>query len=170
MNLERAFHAQIRYCEANQPSRRNDFRIFRVLRQFLSTDFATNRAEDTSVDEGEASMTIEEYKAEVKRHDTATFLRMLASIAILFVFGAAVAIIRFFDDTLGTVLAPIFMCVGFPLMFLGFRQADRTYRGFPALICRHCDGSIARNSATVIATGNCPNCGRRVLADDSIGT
>ncbi|MDV6030210.1 MAG: hypothetical protein F9B45_08900 [Phycisphaera sp. RhM] len=116
-------------------------------------------------------MTVDEYKAEVRQHDIATVVRMVASLAIIFAALAVAGVIRYYDDALADVLAPIVIfTIGTPLMIYGFTRVDRTYRRFPALICPHCDGTIARPKSTVIATGNCPNCGRNVLADATIGT
>jgi hypothetical protein len=116
-------------------------------------------------------VTIDEYKAEVAHHDTATVVRTIVSVSIMFVAVAIAVAIRNYDDELADILAPIVMfLIGAPLMIYGFRCADRAYRRFPSLICPHCDGTLARPKATVIATGNCPNCGRNVLNDAKIGT
>ena len=116
-------------------------------------------------------MTIDEYKSEVRRHDTATVIRMVASVSVMFAFLGVSGAIRFYDDALADILAPIVIFfIGAPLLIYGFRCVDRTYRRFPSLICPRCDGTIARPKTTVIATGNCPNCGRNVLADATIGT
>jgi hypothetical protein len=116
-------------------------------------------------------MTVDEYKSEVRRHDTATIIRMVASVSVIFASLAVAGAIRFYDDALADILAPIVIfLIGTPLMIYGCRCVDRTYRKFPSLICPHCDGTIARPKTTVIATGNCPNCGRNVLSDARIGT
>ena len=116
-------------------------------------------------------MNIDEYKSELQRHDTATIVRLVASLGIVFAFLAIAGAIRYYDDALADILAPILIfMIGAPLMIYGFTRVDRTYRRFPLLICPHCDGTIARPRSTVIATGNCPNCGRSVLTDDTIGT
>lgn len=116
-------------------------------------------------------MTIDQYKSVLRQHDTAIVVRMVASLAIIFSSLAIAVAIRTFDDALADILAPIVIfMIGTPLMIYGFARADRVYRKFPTLICAHCAGSIARPKSTVIATGNCPNCGRKVLADATIGS
>lgn len=44
-------------------------------------------------------------------------------------------------------------------------QAARDPRQFKHLACPHCGTSLSRNAALVVATRNCPGCGRRVVAD-----
>ena len=60
--------------------------------------------------------------------------------------------------------------IGFPLMLIGFRKADVTYKEFSDLVCQHCQGGLYQSKSVIIATGNCPSCGRRVVKDDAIGT
>ena len=115
-------------------------------------------------------MNVDQYKSAVRKHDAAIAFRMFVSLSIIFAALAVAGAIRLYDDGLADLLAPIVIfLIGAPLMIYGFRWAERTYRRFSCLICPRCDGTIARPRATVIATGNCPNCGRKVLEDDRIG-
>jgi len=98
-------------------------------------------------------------------------IRMICAISAIFVALGIGGAIRWYVDAIGSVATPIVVCfIGLPLMIFGIWRAGKTYRGFPNLLCRYCSHSLARAKATVIATGNCPNCGRRVLDDDTIGT
>ncbi len=116
-------------------------------------------------------MTIDDYKAQVALHDKAIVKGMVGSLSVMFVSLGAAGLVRYYDDGIADLVAPVIIfLVGFPLMLYGFTRVDRTYRRFPTLICPHCEGTLARPKATVIATGNCPSCGRRVLADATIGT
>lgn len=115
-------------------------------------------------------MDIEGYKSHVRRHESAILRRMLASVSVILIFLGIGILVRLYDDDLADILAPILIFVfGMPLMITGFWWTDRTYRSFPELVCRHCGESLARPRSTVIATGNCPHCGRRVLDDTTIG-
>ena len=116
-------------------------------------------------------MTVAEYKAEFAKCQTRLTWRMAGSIAVIFAMLGIAGIVRYNNPELADTIAPIIVfAVGLPLMLLGFVHADRTYRRYPCLVCPHCDGNLARQKSVIIATGNCPNCGRRVLADASIGT
>lgn len=95
---------------------------------------------------------------------------MAGAIAVMFGAIGAANVVRLFDPNLADIVAPTVMFfVGFPLMLLGFYHADRTYLNYPHLICPHCQGNLSRARSVIIATGNCPSCGRRVLDDDAIG-
>lgn len=116
-------------------------------------------------------LNINEYKSQVERHEHAKTIVAVVAISAIFVpLGISVAV-RMVNEMLAYFVAPVSLLVfGFPLMLYGFWRLDRLYKRFPMLVCVRCKGSIARASSTVIATGNCPNCGRRVLTDDTIGT
>jgi hypothetical protein len=95
---------------------------------------------------------------------------MAGAIAVMFVALGIANLVRLANPNLADILAPVVMFfVGFPLMLLGFYHADRTYLKYPQLICPYCQGNLSRSRSVIIATGNCPSCGRRVLADDAIG-
>ena len=116
-------------------------------------------------------MTIEEYLQVLRKHDHQMARRVVYSVTGIFVFLAIAGALRACAPLLADICAPILIfLIGLPLMLFGFRRADLTYRCFSNLICPHCDQSLARSKSVVIATGNCPNCGRRVLRDDRIGT
>lgn len=121
--------------------------------------------------EMDSKLNISEYKLHVSSHDHAMAVRMVCAIsAILIALGIGGAI-RWYDETVGSVVAPIVVFfIGLPAMIFGIWRVDQTYRRFPALVCHCCSCSLARAKATVIATGNCPNCGRKVLDDETIGT
>ncbi|GEM_PF-6339177 len=116
-------------------------------------------------------MNVAEYNTEVGRCQRQLSWRMACAIAPMFAALSVAGIVRYNNPGLADILAPIIMfAIGFPIMLLGFVRADRTYRNFPALVCPHCDGNLSRMKSVIIATGNCPNCGRRVLNDSAIGT
>ncbi len=116
-------------------------------------------------------MTIAEYNTEFARCQRRMVWRMVYSIGIIFVALALANGVRYLDDDFANLLAPIIIfAVGVPIMLIGFYHVDRTYRKFPEMICPHCDGNLSRAKSVIIATGNCPSCGRRVLADGAIGT
>lgn len=56
-----------------------------------------------------------------------------------------------------------------PIMFLGCRWAECTWKEFPKMSCIHCDDNLFQRWSLVVATGNCPHCGRRALKDELIG-
>lgn len=115
-------------------------------------------------------MTVIEYKTQVKMHEHAMAIGALFPIAAIFVPLVVALTVRMFNESVASFLAPGFLLVlGLPLLLYGFWRVDRMYKRFPILICVHCSGSLARAKSTVIATGNCPNCGRRVLDDETIG-
>ena len=115
-------------------------------------------------------MTVDEYKAEFARCQHLMIWRMVYSVAVIFGALGLAGCVRYYDSDLADIIAPaIIFAVGFPLMLFGFHRVDRTYQKFPGLICPHCGGSLSRAKSIIIATGNCPSCGRRILKDDSIG-
>ena len=98
-------------------------------------------------------------------------VRMVCSAAVIFAALAIAALVgSFFPDFARLITPLIIFGVGLPLMLLGFYYADNSYKEFQRLICSHCKGNLHRNKSVVVATGNCPICGRRVLVDESIGT
>ena len=116
-------------------------------------------------------MQIHEFNHEYKLCQRLMVIRAACSVAVLFAaMGIAVLTRRLFGDSASLIVPLIMFGVGLPLMLTGFYYADRTFRKFPRLICSNCDGSLYRSKSVVVATGNCPTCGRRVLSDDSIGT
>ena len=115
-------------------------------------------------------MTVAEYTSECARCQRKLMWRMAGAIAAIFVAIGVANLVRLFDPDLAGIVTPIVMClVGFPVMLLGFYRADRTHLKFPLLVGPHCDGNLSRAKSVIIATGNCPSCGRRVLTDDAIG-
>jgi hypothetical protein len=52
-----------------------------------------------------------------------------------------------------------------PVFFGVFALAARWAQSHPHLKCPHCRRSLAESAKLVIATRNCPHCGRRVLAE-----
>ena len=116
-------------------------------------------------------MTIVEYKAETARFQRFQMTRLATGIAALFVTMAIAGVVRYNDPVLADILAPVIVFViGLPVMLFFLWTADRGYRKYPALVCGHCEGNLYQSKSVVIATGNCPHCGRRVLADATIGT
>ena len=98
-------------------------------------------------------------------------LRMALSIAALFstlLLGFACRAL--FAPVAQAIVGPVSFAIGFPLLLFGFHLTDRTYREFLKLICPYCDHSLFNSKSVIIATGNCPACGRRVLKDGQIGT
>ncbi len=115
-------------------------------------------------------MTVAEFNAEFARCQRKMIVRMVYAIGIMFVALAIAGGVPYFDRNLADIATPfIIFAIGFPAMLFGFYRVDRVYREFPSMICPHCDGNLARSKSVTIATGNCPNCGRRVLHDTSIG-
>ncbi len=116
-------------------------------------------------------MNLDEFKAEVARHDTTIMKRMVLSISVMFAALAVAGILGSLEIKGAAFIGPaVVFLLGAPLMLYGFQRVDRAYRKFPALICPHCQGSLARSKPIVIATGNCPHCGREVVTDAAIGT
>ena len=116
-------------------------------------------------------MTVIEYKSQVKKHEHAMAIGALFPLAAILVPIVVALTVRTVNEPVASFLAPVFLLfLGLPLMLYGFWRVDRMYKRYPMLICTHCSGSLARAKSTVIATGNCPNCGRRVLDDETIGT
>lgn len=119
----------------------------------------------------ESKWNIREYKQQIANHDHAMTIRMIGAISLIFIALGIGGAIRWYDDAIGSVATPIVVCfIGLPLMIFGIWRVGQTYKRFPTLLCRCCSHSLARAKATVIATGNCPNCGRRVLDEDTIGS
>lgn len=116
-------------------------------------------------------MTIAEYLDAWKLCQRLVMRRVVGSVATIFGAMGVAGIVRLYNPLLADIVAPLIMfAVGVPLMLYGFSQADRAYRKFPGLVCPHCGGNLSRAKSVVIATGNCPHCGRRVLHDAMIGT
>lgn len=120
---------------------------------------------------GDSSMNIDDYKSHVIKYDRAVASRLALSIAVIFVAMGLAGAIRIVDEQTGLIAAPfIVFLFGVPLMIFGLWWTDRVYQQFPMLSCKNCMNLLARSKSTVIATGNCPSCGRRVLDDARIGT
>lgn len=116
-------------------------------------------------------MTVEDYKEELKRHQASVAKMLVKAISALAVSLIVAGYIRWKDGDLADTLAlVVIFLIGGPLMIYGIYRCDQVYRAFPMLICQNCNENLASASSTVIATGNCPNCGRRVLDDPSIGS
>lgn len=95
------------------------------------------------------------------------FLAIAAMFAVLLI-GFPIG--SFVSPTYQPFVGPCCVMIGFPLMLIGFRKADVTYKEFSDLVCQHCQGGLYQSKSVIIATGNCPSCGRRVVKDDAIGT
>jgi 4-amino-4-deoxy-L-arabinose transferase-like glycosyltransferase len=116
-------------------------------------------------------MTIDQYTAEIARCQRQLIWRMVIAIAPVFLAFGIAGIVRYNNPDLADFVGPILVfAVGLPMMLCGFVYADRTHKSFPMLLCPHCDGNLSRSKSVIIATGNCPNCGRRILTDAAIGT
>lgn len=116
-------------------------------------------------------MTITEFNRELAQFQRRLSWRFFFAIAPLFIAFGIAGIVRSYNPELADIAAPIIVfAIGVPIMLLGFVYADRTYKKHPALMCPYCDRTLSRAKSIVVATGNCPNCGRRVLTDDTIGT
>ena len=116
-------------------------------------------------------MKIAEFHKEHRNCQKRMALRMTLSFGTLF-FALLLGFVSgvFFGPVAQAVVGPICVAVGFPLLLFGFHLSDRTYRDFSSLTCPHCDGSLFKSKSVIVATGNCPTCGRRVLKDGQIGT
>ena len=82
-----------------------------------------------------------------------------------------VPIARYYISGMGSIARIVVIAVALPLLVLAFAYANRAYRRYPTLVCSHCQGNLShRTQFVVIASGNCPHCGRRALIDPVIGT
>jgi hypothetical protein len=72
------------------------------------------------------------------------------------------------EETLGPVLSKFlpaaFFVLGVPVMLFGFWRADQQHKRFATLTCPHCAKPLVQSSRIVIASRNCPFCGRQVVA------
>jgi hypothetical protein len=113
---------------------------------------------------------IDQYKRELRLCQKRMIWQMFAAIGVMFaVLLVGLPIRPFLDPLYQPFLGPTCVLLGLPMMLVGFRAADVAFRKFPKLICPHCEGGLHQSKSVVIATGNCPGCGRRVLADSNIG-
>lgn len=113
--------------------------------------------------------TIEEYRDQLKRHDRRTTCEVTLAIAIGmaigFVIVQAMSLLELhLGKGRGNLLSLGLIAMGgLPIIYVLWR-ADRPGKRFPYLRCRHCEGVLnLRTQKYVIATRNCPHCGKQVI-------
>ncbi len=100
----------------------------------------------------------------------------VAGLAIVTAFGCFAVVLPFKQEIrafymghFGAGAAEILMGLtpfpAIPVMFAGFWWLHRLSKKTPELLCPHCKKSIVGMRHIVVATKNCPHCGRRVLAE-----
>lgn len=112
---------------------------------------------------------IDEFKAEAK-----ACRRRAGRIVLFVVFGVLVVLVisavvipnnrerRPGQEWIAFVPAAVVLIV-VPGMLYGFWRADQYYKNYPRLRCPYCGESLVNLHHTVIASQNCPHCGRQVL-------
>jgi hypothetical protein len=111
---------------------------------------------------------IDEFRSDVERCARRVGWTVAISIGGMFLFLVlAVLAGQIAEDSLGPVpskfLPPACFLVGLPLMLWGFWRADQHAKRFATLTCRHCAKPLLQSSRIVIASRNCPYCGRPVI-------
>ena len=119
-----------------------------------------------------ATMKIAEFNKQSKACQKIMVIRMFLSIGFMFATMGVAALIQEFlgGGPSFLVFGPIAVLIGMSVMLFGFHLTDQTFRCYPMLTCPHCEGNLLRSKSVVVATGNCPGCGRKVLKDKTIGT
>ena len=116
-------------------------------------------------------MNVDQYKNEHRACQKRIIWRFFSAVAVMMAILALCIPIRYMVDPFyEPFIGPCCVLTAFPLLIIGIRSADNAYRAFPNLACRHCGIGLFQSKSVIIATGNCPGCGRRVLNDDAIGT
>ena len=119
--------------------------------------------------------TIDEFRADHDQCSQRTLRTLVASIGSLLVFLllgiAARNVSSAYVGPVATEFLPVAcVLVGIPLMLFGFWRADQHQKKFPNLRCRHCAKPLMQSARIVIASRNCPHCGRQVLTPPSDAT
>ena len=150
-------------------------RLTRALYSFHQTMQNPYQSPSTIATEAEpqktsVKLTVQEFNAEAKRWSS----RLTRCVFVLGVFDllvlVAVLAVVFSSAGGASWMVAAFMIAFFGVSHLVFHtQLKISYQEFPQLFCYNCDGNLLASRSIVIATGNCPNCGRRVLHDDTIG-
>lgn len=99
----------------------------------------------------------------------------LAFLAFFGTFGLGLGLIRVFDlraacaasfgEPAAETLEGVVMLLAFPAFMAVILYGDRRASSDPRLRCPHCDKHLEAMSNLVVATRNCPHCGRRVLEE-----
>jgi hypothetical protein len=113
--------------------------------------------------------TIEEFRVD---HELCTkqirraVIWAIGSLGVFLVLGIAAR--NAVSPSLGAVAAEFVpaacVALGVPLMLFGFWRADQYQKHYPNLHCRHCNKPLLQSARIVIASRNCPSCGRQVLS------
>jgi hypothetical protein len=111
--------------------------------------------------------TIDEFRADAERCKSGVQRRVMLSIgslmALILLSVAARALLRDAVGSAAEFLPAAVFVAGVPLMLYGFWRADRYAARFATLACPHCAATLATSSGIVIASRNCPSCGKRVI-------
>lgn len=114
-------------------------------------------------------LTVEEVNAAAARYNrhgvilaTGTFAAMLIGFGIAFAFIGA---FRALVEQLGAVagILPLLPAVAF--CFAGIWWSQQAANADASAKCPHCGKLLVRYRSIVIATRNCPDCGRRAIAE-----
>ena len=113
--------------------------------------------------------TIDEFRSDHERCSRRIARTFFISIGGMFAFvllslGASELFEAEIGPTLSKFLPGGLFAIGVPFMLFGFWWADQHHKKFPNLCCRHCGKSLVQSSGIVIASRNCPHCGRQVVA------
>jgi hypothetical protein len=113
--------------------------------------------------------TIDEFRADhelcMKQVHRAVILA-IGSLGVFLVLGIAArsATSPFFGAVPAEFVPATCVALGLPLMLFGFWRADQYQKHYPNLHCRHCNKPLLQSARIVIASRNCPSCGRQVLS------
>jgi hypothetical protein len=109
-------------------------------------------------------MNFNDYRSKAKQHNRRIAWWIAALIlGVVLVLILAIAIVVANRDLRPLAIACL---VAYAIFFLvNLYSMERYFKKVPGLTCAHCDASLARSQAIILATGSCPSCGERVLDD-----
>lgn len=109
-------------------------------------------------------MNLNDYRSKTKQHNRRIALWIAALVlGVVLVLMIAIAIVIANRELRPLAIACL---VSYAIFFLvNLYSMERYFKKVPGLTCTHCDASLARSQAIVLATGSCPSCGERVLDD-----
>ena len=114
------------------------------------------------------AMDVETYQAAVVAHSKWMTPRLVVWAIVYLAWVAAVAYgTEALEPTVGVTIAEILRVAGLATAFMllprGLRWLQPSTSRNAALVCRHCRADLHALSSVVVATQNCPSCGRQVL-------
>ncbi len=118
-----------------------------------------------------AHMNIDEFKSHARSCQSTQIFRLVVLLVPFFMVLAVCKLAVVKSDDIWTKFIPAIVLVLFvPGLVCGAKWVENACRSIAGMLCPNCSKPLTQSKSIVIATGNCPNCGRRVLNDNRIGT